>query len=56
LILKRLTNDENIKDHHVFCKELAGIPIYKSEVKTNKNVSSNISSEGKKAINDILIQ
>ncbi len=40
----------------MFCKELAGIPIYKTEVKTNKNVSSGISTSDKAQINEILIQ
>ncbi len=29
LILKKIANDENIKDHLDFCQELKGIPVYK---------------------------
>lgn len=40
----------------MFCNELAGIPVYKNEVKTNKNVSSGISTSDKVQINEVLIQ
>jgi hypothetical protein len=29
-MIKNLLNDENIKDHLKLCKDLPGIPIYKS--------------------------
>lgn len=29
-ILKLILNDENIKDHLKLCKDLPGIPVYKS--------------------------
>jgi hypothetical protein len=29
LILKKIADDDNIKNHLDFCKELTGIPVYK---------------------------
>ncbi len=31
LILKKIANDDNVKNHLEFCKELPGIPVYKKE-------------------------
>jgi hypothetical protein len=41
-MLKALLNDENIKDHLKLCKELQGIPVYK----TNEEASSLKNSGG----------
>lgn len=29
LILKKIADDDNVKDHLDFCQELQGIPVYK---------------------------
>lgn len=55
LILKDASKDENIKDHLSFCKELAGIPIYKTEVQSTSNISSSLNSEMKEQLNEVLI-
>lgn len=58
LILKNLANDQHIKDHLVFCKELQGVPIYKAaaDKKTSTNVSSSIASEERISLNEVLIR
>lgn len=60
--LKVITNDENIKDHLKLCKDLPGIPIYKSnndsESVNSLGINSKISSksEADLEINNILIK
>jgi hypothetical protein len=57
LILHSMTNDEHIKDPLVFCKELAGVPVYKqAEKKANTNISSSVMSEERVSLNDVLIK
>lgn len=53
LILKQLANDEHIKDHLAFCKELTGVPVYKlaDSSATNTNVSSSIASGERASLN-----
>lgn len=43
--LKEITNDENIKDHLKLCKDLPGIPVYKSNSDSESNKSLGISSK-----------
>jgi hypothetical protein len=46
LILKKIADDDNIKDHLDFCKELTGIPVYKkAEEKPSSKISTTSSKE-----------
>lgn len=59
--LKEIANDENIKDHLKLCKDLPGIPVYKSNTDSESvkslAASSKISSKSEKdlEINNVLI-
>ena len=54
LILKKIADDDNIKDHLEFCKELAGIPVYK---KAEEKPSSKISTtSSKESLNETLMR
>jgi hypothetical protein len=50
-----MAKDEHIKDYHSFCKELTGIPVYKTGKEANSNVTSGIASESKIQLNEVLI-
>lgn len=53
LILKKIADDENIKNHLDFCKELGGIPVYK---KPEEKLSSKLSTSSKENLNEVLMK
>ncbi len=40
--LKQILNDENIKDHLKLCKQLPGIPVYKTNADTEKSETGSL--------------
>jgi CRISPR/Cas system CSM-associated protein Csm2 small subunit len=55
LILKKIADDDNVKDHLDFCQELQGIPVYKksSDEKSSSKISTMSSKEN---LNEVLMK
>lgn len=54
LILKKIADDDNIKDHLDLCQELTGIPVYKkAEEKSSSKISTTSSKEN---LNEVLMK